>query len=85
MLPEIWESRLLFKSFPFFEYDTELLAMGVQWHLLLVGKNCGDSTRLVNIDTFGTPMTNPLDSIEDKAEEHKFLDNANLDVYPEAL
>ena len=40
---------------------------------------------MVNIDTFGTPITNPLDSIEDKTEEDKFLHNANLDVYPETL
>ena len=50
----------------------------------LVGENCGDSTRLVNMDTFGTPMANPLDEIEDKAEEDNILDDANLDVYPEA-
>ena len=59
--------------------------MGVQWHSSLVGGNCGDSIRLVNTDTFRTPMTNPLDSIEDKAEEDKFLDDANLDLYSEAL
>ena len=32
----------------------------------LVGENCGDSTGLV---TFGTPMANPLEAIEAKAEE----------------
>ena len=37
------------------------------------------------MDTFGTSMANPLDAIEDKAEEDKILDDANLDVYPEAL
>jgi len=29
-----------------------------QWHLPLVGENFGDSTRLVNIDTFGTDREN---------------------------
>ena len=56
--------------------------MGVQWHSSLVGENCGDSTRLVNMDTFGQPMTNPLETTEDKAEEDAILDDANLDVYP---
>ena len=51
----------------------------------VVGRgNCGDSTRFVNMDTFGTPMTNPLEAIEDKAEEDSVLDDANLDVYLEA-
>jgi len=43
--------------------------MGVNCHSSLVGENCGDSTTLVNMDTFGTPMANPLETIEDKAEE----------------
>ena len=59
------------------------LVMGVQCHSSFVGKNCGDSTRLVNMDTFGQPMANPLEAIEDKAEEDSILDDANLDVYPE--
>ena len=64
------------------EHDTELLVMGVQWHSSLVGKICGNSTSLVNMDTFGNPMPNPLDAIEDKTEEDKILDDENLDVYP---
>ena len=51
------------------EHDTEPLVMGVQWHSSLVGKNCGDSTRLVNMDAFGTSMANPLGAIEDETEE----------------
>ena len=34
-------------------------------------ENYGETTRLVNMDTFGNPMSNPLDVIEDKAEEDK--------------
>ena len=49
------------------------------------GENCGDSTRLVNMDTFGQPMANPLEAIEDKAEEDSILDDANLDVYPRKI
>ena len=56
--------------------------MGVQWHSSLVGENCGDSTRLVNMDTFSNPMANPLKAIEDEAEEDSILDDANLDVHP---
>ena len=36
------------------------------------------------MDTFGNPMSNPLDAINDKAEEDQIIDDANLDVYPEA-
>ena len=71
-MQQIWESRLLSKSF-----KSQPSVMGVQWNLSLVGENCGDSARLVNMDTFGTPMANLLDAIEDKAEEDKALDDAN--------
>ena len=60
------------------EHDTEPLVMGVQWHASLVGEH---STRLVNMDTFGQPMTISLEATEDKAEEDSNLDDANLDVY----
>ena len=66
------------------ENDTEPFVMGVQWHSSLVRENCSASTRLVNIDTFSNPMSSPLDAIEDKAEEDKILEDAKLDVYPEA-
>ena len=36
------------------------------------------------MDTFGQPMANALEAIEDKAEEDSILDDANLDVYPGA-
>ena len=35
-------------------------------------------------DTFGTPMVKPLEAIENKAEEDSNLDDANLDIQPEA-
>ena len=71
-------------EFLILEHDSGPLVMGVQWHSSLVGENCGDSTRLVNMDTIGTPMANPLETIEDKAEEDSILDDANLFVYPGA-
>ena len=45
--------------------------MGVQWQSSLVEENCGNASRLVNMDLFGTPMSNPLDAIENKAVEDK--------------
>ena len=59
--------------------------MRIQWYSSFLGENCDDSTRLVYMDTFGTPMANPLEAIEDNAEEDSILDDANLDVYPGAL
>ena len=50
------------QEFLILEHDSEPFIMGVQWHSSLVGENCGDSTRLVNMDTFGNPMANPLDA-----------------------
>ena len=67
------------QDFLILEHDTEPLVMGVKWHSSLVGENCGDSTRLVYMDTFGQPMANPLEALEDKAEEDSILDDANLD------
>ena len=58
--------------------------MGVQWHTSLVEEKCGDSVRMVNIDTFGTKLSNPLEWTEDKAEEDKLLDDATIEVYPDS-
>ena len=59
------EIKTSIQEFLILEHDTEPFVMGFQWNLSLVGENCGDSTRLVNVDTFGNPMPNPLDAIED--------------------
>jgi hypothetical protein len=48
------------QDFLILENDGEALVMGVQWHTSLVGEQCGDSVRMLNIDTFGQPMTNNL-------------------------
>jgi len=58
--------------------------MGVQWDTSLVGEQCGDSVRMVNIDTFGSKLSNPLESAEDKAEEDSLLDESTIEVYPES-
>ena len=78
------EIKTSIQEFLILEHDTEPLVTGVQWHSSLVGENCGDSTGLVSMDTFGDPMANLLDAIEDKADEDSILDDANLDVYPGA-
>jgi len=48
----------------------ERRVIGVQWHTSLAGVYCEDTVRLVNIDTFGTKLSNPLDS------------TVNIEVYP---
>ena len=63
--------------------DRESLVMGMQWHTSLVGEQSGDSVRMVNIDTFGTKLFNPLESPEDKAVEDN-LDDSTIEVYPES-
>ena len=52
------------QEFLILEHDTEPFFIGVQWYSSLVGENCGDSTKLVNMATFGNPMANPLEEIE---------------------
>ena len=66
------------QDFLILDNDAESLVMGVQWYTSLVGEQCGDSVRIVIIDTFGTNLSNPLESAEDKAVEDKFLDDATI-------
>jgi len=39
---------------------------------------------MANIDTFGTNLSNPLESTEDKAVEDNLLDDSTIEVYPES-
>jgi len=39
---------------------------------------------MVNIETFGTKLSNPLESSEDKAVENNLLDDATIEMYPES-
>jgi len=55
------------QDFLILKNDAESLVMGVQKRTSLVSEQCGDSVRMVNIDTFGTKLSNPLESTEDKA------------------
>ena len=66
------------------ENDAKSLVMGVKRHTSLVGEQCGDSVSMVNIDTFRTKLSNPLESTEDKAEEDRLLDDTTIEVYPES-
>ena len=36
-----------------------------------------------NMNTFGVPISNPLDAVNDKDVDDKLLDDASIDVYPE--
>jgi hypothetical protein len=38
--------------------------------------------QIVNIDTFGQVVTNPLEFVEDKAVEDKFFQENDIDVSP---
>ena len=53
------------KYFLILENDGEALVMCMQWHTSLVGEQCGDSVCMVNIDTFGTNLSNSLESAKD--------------------
>ena len=63
-------SIYVIQEFLVLENDSEALVMVFQCHTSLVGEKCGDSVRMVNIDTFGTRLSNPLDSAEDIAREN---------------
>ena len=39
---------------------------------------------MVNVDTFGTNLSNPLESAEDKSVEDNLLDDSTIEVYPES-
>jgi len=78
------EIKTSIQDFLILENDVESLVMGVLWHTSLVEEQCGDCVRMVNIDTFGTKLSNPLESTEDKAEEDNLLDDATIKVYPES-
>ena len=71
--------RTSIQEFLILEYDTEPLVMGV--HGI-----CHWSEKLWQFDQIGEygHIWNPLDAIEDKAEEDQILQYVNLDVYPEA-
>jgi len=73
--------KTFIQEFLVLESSTKSLVIENQWHLSSAGKFCGDSTRLVNIETFWTKMTM---STEDKADEDELLDGSNIDVYPES-
>ena len=77
------EIKTSIQDFLILEHDAEPLeSHGSLMEFVVSREKLWWSTRLVNIDTFGTPKANPLNAIEDNAEEDKILDDANLDVYP---
>ena len=54
--------------------------MGVQWNNDLVGDHCREVVRIVNIDTFGSVVANPLEYVEDEVEDNLFQEN-DIDVF----
>jgi len=52
------------QDFLILENNDESLVMGMQWHTSLVGEQCGDSVRMVNIDTFWTNLSNPWNRLK---------------------
>jgi hypothetical protein len=57
--------------------------MEVHWHTTLVGANTTEMVRLVDIDTFGIPVFNPLSIAQDEAPEDSLMDEASIEVFPE--
>jgi hypothetical protein len=55
------------QEFLILDEDSENLVMGVHLHTSLVRGNTTNMVRIVNIDTFGVPVWNPLNSAQDEA------------------
>jgi hypothetical protein len=58
------------------------MVMGVQWHNDLVGDHRREVVRIVNIDTFGQVVANPLEYVEDEAVEDNLFQEDDIDVFP---
>ena len=63
--------------------DTEDMVMGVAWHKSIVGGVLGEGTRIVDLDTFGIALPNPLQNGSDDAPEDQLLEESTLDMFPE--
>jgi hypothetical protein len=71
------------QEFLILDEDSENIVMGVHWHTALVGGNTTHMVRIVNIDTIGVPVWNPLESAQDEAPENSLMDTSTLEVFPE--
>jgi hypothetical protein len=71
------------QEFLILDEDSENLVIGVHWHQSLFGGNSTQMVRMVNIDTFGVQMWNPLDTAQDEAPEDSLMDTSTLEVFPE--
>ena len=49
-----------------------------------MGDHRREVVRIVNIDTFGQVVANPLEYVEDEAVEDKLFQESDIDVFPEA-
>jgi hypothetical protein len=70
------------QEFLVMDHDGEDLVMKMQWHATLVGGNRAGISRIVDVDIFGVPTSNPLDSMQD---EDLVLDASALEDFPETI
>jgi hypothetical protein len=70
------------QEFLVLEEDAEDMVMGVHWHNELVGGHRANLTRIVDLDTFGVSVPNPLDSAQDEAPEYEMFEDSNVESYP---
>ena len=71
--------KTLIQDFLIWQNDAKSLVMGVQWHTSMVGEQCGDSVRMVNIDTFGTKLSKPRNRLKIKLRRI-VVDDATIEV-----
>jgi hypothetical protein len=65
------------------EYDADDIVMGVQWHNSLVGKHRPEMTRLVDIDTHGFCLPNPVDMTQDLAPDDELMEQSTVEDFLE--
>ena len=66
--------------------DAEDMVMGVYWYQRVTNGGENDpNIRILDMRNFGVFMQNPLENGSDDAPEDALMDNANVDVYPEAI
>jgi hypothetical protein len=71
------------QEFLVLDNEAEEIEMGVQWHNSLVSGHRAEMTRLVDIDTHGFSLPNPLDMTQDLAPEDKLMEKSTVEVFPE--
>jgi hypothetical protein len=74
------------EEFLVLDNDAEDMVMGVYWYQRVTNGGGNDpNIRILDMRNFGVFMQNPLENGSDDAPEDALMDNANVDVYPEAI